>query len=371
MAPKALYETRQKQVQQYIMDLIDDQKLVNGDRLPSEKEICERFGVSRITAQKAYSDLQKSKIVYRVQGGGTYVGTMSDTPSLPSSRYFSLIMGTMNPASRSMEIIRGVENFIQSQNLYITLHSPSSSEDGLQKTVDKLLADGVRSMIFMPYYSYSDENIYFQLINSGIHVVFIDIHSYNFNANLVSSDNLSGGYLAVKHLIEKGYRRIATVSTEREDALSLSERFRGYQYALKQNGLPFRPEYQCVITNQHKTSRETVLNELHDRLAAMFSLTEPPDAIFGMNDPLALDAMGIVQGLGRRVPEDVGIIGFDNMERSADAATPMSSIRQPYHDIGYAAAKLCYEITRNPTDMFTHISLPVTVIERKSTQRTG
>ena len=176
---------------------------------------------------------------------------------------------------------------------------------------------------------------------------------------MVTSDNASGGYLATKHLIDQGYRRIAFISSNMHPEPSINERKNGYCYALKEAGIPFNPDYLSEATEQ-----------FDDTVKRIRALPEPPDAIFCVNDITAVGVYGILQRDNVKIPGDIALIGFDDLEISAKQPIPISTIRQDFFEMGYSAAEIAIKLIKEKPLYYTQHVLPVSLIPRESTQKT-
>ncbi|WP_327653971.1 LacI family DNA-binding transcriptional regulator [Streptomyces sp. NBC_00483] len=151
----------------------------------------------------------------------------------------------------------------------------------------------------------------------------------------VSVDDVNGGALAVRHLIDAGHRSIAYVSGPRT-LNQVQDRRQGAQRALKEAGLP------SSALRELPTERLDVAAG-RDAGARLLGLTERPTAVFCANDLLALGVLQSLYAAGVRVPDDIAIVGYDDIEFAAAAAVPLTSVRQPAVHMGALAADLLLE----------------------------
>lgn len=172
----------------------------------------------------------------------------------------------------------------------------------------------------------------------------------------VNVDNMRGGYLATRHLIDQGRKRIAFLASTATH-YSIRQREKGYRQALYEAQMMMPPEYEVIASPLVDTSQSLVsaMNEL-------LSLSEPPDAIFAYNDVTAIAAMSICEQRGFRIPQDIAIVGFDDIEPAAWSRPALTTISVDKHQLGYRAVELLLE---GATDK--DITLPVELIVRKST----
>jgi len=163
----------------------------------------------------------------------------------------------------------------------------------------------------------------------AIPVIFLSTQS-NGTLHVVEVNNRNGGYMAAEHLLERGYRKIGLIAGPLT-WWSASERRRGWQDALAAAGVPFS-DSQVVEGNWSAESGERGLYEL---------LEKYPDvqAVFACNDQMALGVMRAAQKLGKRIPEDLAVVGFDDIPESAFYYPPLTTIRQDLYQLGHVAVQ--------------------------------
>jgi LacI family transcriptional regulator, galactose operon repressor len=195
-------------------------------------------------------------------------------------------------------------------------------------------------------------------VQYGAHVVAVDPHAGPSDLPTVDSDNLRGAQLATQHLLDLGHRRIAML-TGRPDLQSSKLREQGYLEALRASGVPADAGLLRV------GGYDAVLSAA----AAHELLTGPdrPTAIFGANDLSAIAAVEVALELGLRVPEDLSVIGFDNVPEAALANPQLTTIEQPIHDMGGRAINLLIKLIQDEPVETSHITLPTRLVVRQTT----
>jgi LacI family transcriptional regulator len=143
-------------------------------------------------------------------------------------------------------------------------------------------------------------------------------------------DNFEGGRLATRHLLELGHQRVAFIAGD-ADHPDVSERLRGYRDALAEAGLPFDPN----LVVQGEYHEESGLQAVTTLLSRGVHFT----ALFSTNDQMAIGAAHGLQQHGLRVPEDVSLVGFDDLPTSRYALPPLTTIHQPAYEMGQLAAE--------------------------------
>lgn len=178
-----------------------------------------------------------------------------------------------------------------------------------------------------------------QLYALGFPVVLIDDQSPPTSVPWVSADNRLGAHQAVRHLIGHGHRRIAHIQGPAGYQCS-QERYQGYCQALGEAGLT--PDPSLVVQGDFEV--------MGGRAAAyqLFSLAQRPTAIFAANDHMAWGVMAAAEELGLRVPEEIALVGFDDVETSAHKQPSLTTVRQPFHEMGQRAAELLLRLLESP-----------------------
>lgn len=180
----------------------------------------------------------------------------------------------------------------------------------------------------------------------------------------VSVDDVLGGTIAVAHLLDAGHRRLAFVGGP--DLTQVRDRVRGARAAVSDAGIPA----DALV---HITTERLDVASGRDAGARLLGLKSRPTAVFCANDLLALGVLQALYGAGVRVPDDIALVGYDDIEFAAAAAVPLTSVRQPAAEIGRAAAELLLdEITDATARTHRHqriVLLPELVVRESSRSR--
>ncbi|RYF84547.1 MAG: LacI family transcriptional regulator [Chitinophagaceae bacterium] len=173
-------------------------------------------------------------------------------------------------------------------------------------------------------------------------MVVFDRVSTDLVAPKVKLDNVEGGCLAMEHLIEQGYKRVAVLAGPKNLAIS-NERLEGCLKVMKKYKLKQEPSHiiHCDFNQQHAYEATIDLLQLKNR----------PDAIFTISDRMAIGAMLAIKEKGLRMPEDIGLVGFNNEPVTHLVSPKISSVEQPAFEIGKAAAKLFLEQMHHEEDL--------------------
>jgi LacI family transcriptional regulator len=196
------------------------------------------------------------------------------------------------------------------------------------------------------------------LLSQELPVVVVDRELPNVEVDSVLTDNRNGGYVATQHLIELGHRRIACIAGSSRITPS-AERVTGYRQALADAEIPVE-ESLILRGDFHPASGQAAAT-------ALLCSPHPPTAIFACNDLMALGAIRAAAKAGKRVPEDVSLVGFDDIELDSFLNPPLTTIAQPKTEIGTLAASLLTERIGNKKRPYRKTLLSTRLIVREST----
>jgi len=238
------------------------------------------------------------------------------------------------------------------------------SDESYETEVDNariLLANRVDGLIV----SHTKETRNFEHLKifqrKGIPVVFFNRVCEDMVVPNVTVDDYRGAFEAVEHLIQNGYQRIAHLSGP--DTLPNSRnRLNGYRHALRQYNIPLDPD--LII------SYDLTLTKVNIYINHLLNLPQPPDALFAMNDPTAIEALKVCRSRGVRVPHDLAIVGFSNDPASPLIEPSLTTVAQPTSDIGYHAVRLLLnQLTGQVESIPESVILPAELLIRSSTAK--
>jgi DNA-binding LacI/PurR family transcriptional regulator len=323
-------------------------------RLPSEAQFVKRFSVSRPTVGRALKDLQEQGLIDRRQGSGTYIRAEKDRIHDAHSTIPQL--GMIVPSLRHTEIFESICGELASLarvNDYGLWWGASTSPiteskmtvDEAEALCSRFIERGVAGVFFVPFEHQADreaanQRITEHLSQAGIPVVLLDrdIGAFpNRSAyDLVGVDNFAGGYLLAEHLIKLGARRLAYVMRPLT-ASTVDARIAGAQIAMRAYGLE---SPQPFVKSGDPTDLKFVRS---------FAQGRRIDAVLCTSDHLAAQLLQSLTRLGIHVPQDLRLVGFDNVRFASLLSTPLTTIEQPIRDIAITAFSALRERMTNPT----------------------
>ncbi len=262
------------------------------------------------------------------------------------------------------EIIRGIDtelNISGFDMILYTTHRTASKEANYVANLAEGMVDGL--LLVLPR---SPTDYVSALMERNFPFVLIDHQGTGKDCPAVGATNWQGAYNATEYLIKLGHKRIGFI-TGTMDLGCASDRLEGYQAALRTHHLPHESE---LI---HEG--DFVQKDGYTGATALLDLSSPPTAIFASNDVMAMGAMDAVRNRGLRVPDDISILGFDNIPQSTMVFPPLTTVQQPLEKMGHVATQMLLGILKDPKQEHGRIELPTELILRESTSapkdRTG
>jgi len=328
-------------------------------------EIAKLAGVSTTTVSKVFNDKTvskktKDKVLEVAKKLNYQPSTIAQSLRNKKSKAISLMLPNItNPLFP--EIIKGVEE-VALENDYVVI--VCSFEDELRKErhyfqlLDNRWIDGI---ILSGITGDKEENKYIQNTQErGIPVVFIDRGIEGRFLDLVGIDNQEATFEATKYLLELEHKRVGFVNGLRKIKL-FAKRLEGYKRALGESGLEF-DENLVVEGERVSETAESAINQF-------LSQKKHPTAIFAMGDLLAITILRGIQMHGLKIPEDVSIIGFDNIPLASLTNPSLTTVNQPAYEMGRQAMKLLIDRIEGKDSIKRKIILDTELVIRESTAR--
>ncbi|MGV2984713.1 LacI family DNA-binding transcriptional regulator [Microbacterium sp. AGC85] len=258
------------------------------------------------------------------------------------------------------EMARGAEQEAERHDLAVILGNSDEDESRESRYLDLFEQQRVRGVLISPYGEVGPRLQ--RLRERGTPAVLVDRRSADGVFSSVSVDDEKGGWLAGTHLIERGRRRLMFVGGP-ADLRQIEDRRRGVERAVR--------EHSGVTLEVFATSAMQVADgrAVGEEIAGR-KASERPDGVFAGNDLLALGVLqGLLQSPGLRVPEDVALIGFDDIDFVAAAVVPLSSVRQPSRIMGETALRLLLDEEADPGRPVQQVVFEPELVVRASTGR--
>ena len=226
------------------------------------------------------------------------------------------------------ELVRGIDDFASSKGYHIII----SNTDGIRKKeiecLDTLLKRRVDGIIFT-YARLKSEEI-LDLFSNGFPIILVNRTISGLNSNYIIANDRLGAKLATKHLVELGHVRIGLVSGKKDQTGGMW-RTEGYLEILK--------TYNIKIDNNLIKEGNWTQDSGFKLTKELINLKERPTAIFYENDLMAFGGLNYIHSIGLKVPNDISVVGFDDIIFSSLECVGLTTIRVPKYQIGYLAAK--------------------------------
>jgi GntR family transcriptional regulator, arabinose operon transcriptional repressor len=334
-----------------------------GQKLPSEAALLKRFATSRITVGRALRELQQAGLIQRRAGSGTYVGAAS---AGDGGLLFGLLIPNLSDTEIFAPICQGMSEARQARKNALLwgniMPEPETKDEQTWQLCRQYIAKKVAGVLFAPLERTAASNetnhrVISALELAGIPVVLIDrcILPYPKRSphDLISIDHRRAGYMITEHLLELGCRRIAFVAYS-NSASTVAARISGYREALSVAQVPVEPAMIQRLCNDDESEIRRLMETLR------------PEAIVGANDRIAGHLMHSLIRLGYRVPQDVRIVGIDDVEYANLLPVPLTTIHQPCREIGMTAMAAILERVANPDMPVRDILLDCKLVIRNS-----
>lgn len=247
-------------------------------------------------------------------------------------------------------LLQGMASAADANDHFLML---SLGEPGFRHSVDEIARQGVVAGVIFSA-SQVDDPLLERLVSTGTPVVSVG-RPYDDRISFVDIDNLGSARQMTNQLLRLGYRRVALIAGP-SYAPAAVDRKNGYTAALESLGM--RVDENLVY--------EGDFSEASGRAAMKTLLEHRPDAVFAASDRMASGALGEIRAAGLRIPEDIALVGFDDMPLAAEMEPPLTTVRQRPHQLGAAAATLLLDLLADPNGLPKRVILPTELIVRAS-----
>lgn len=321
-----------------VRERIANGSYVVGEYLPPERDLAAAHQASRETVRLAIDLLRTEGLLVAEQGRGTLIVGSGQPAEESRGDQFNLIALIIYGISRdgSAAMLQGCQSAAQHEDHHLIVCETSREDTRVRATneaahLNALLDKGVGGLIIYAEPTEQNHALLAEAVRRGVPVVQIDRYLPGLGCDYVGVDNRTAAAEMVEHLCAIGRRRIAFLSLSPE-ASTCRERAEGYRDVMSARGLPGRVAF-CETSTPLDA-------ELFRLVAGWREAGEVPDAVFAVNDALAVALLQALRDHGLRTPEDVGVVGFDGSDLSALITPPLTTVEQPFHSLGETAGQL-------------------------------
>jgi LacI family transcriptional regulator len=265
-----------------------------------------------------------------------------------------IIPDIQNPLFQAL--VRGVEDAAYAQQMNVVLCNTDDNPDKQKVYLRIMQAEHAAGLIVVPTHP-GDGSVLEPLRAAGIPVILLDREVNHFEADTVKVDNVRGAYLAMQHLIQLGYERIAIIAGT-QYLTPGHERLKGCYDALNEMGFH--------VDESHIKMGNFKIESGYDLAYDLMQAPNPPNAIFVSNNLMTLGVLRALHEIGIRIPEEVALVGFDDMPWAGDLNPALTTVAQPGYELGQQAVQLLLKRLERPEAPFFKIILQPRLIIRQS-----
>ena len=340
----------------WIKEQIKEEKLLPGQKMYSENELSDMFGLSRQTVRHAISVLEQEKVLRRVRGSGTYI---NEAPGESNRTRIALIMtyldGYIFPRT-----IQSIENILFKAGYTVQIAFTNNLVDRESRILEDILEkDEVAGVIVEATKSaLPNPNLLFykKLMEKNIPVLFINCFYQSLKTPHVSMNDRQAGKIATEYLIKKGHKKITGIFKLDDGQGHL--RYAGFGEALSNAGLSCDESRIIWVDTVDTKDFFKIEDKIKERIKGC-------TALLCYNDEVAFGIMKVLEKEGIRVPEDISIASIDDSELAILGSVNLTSVPYPMEKLGVKAANNLLEMIHNPR-FDGNYEFDVHVVERDS-----
>lgn len=370
LSDQSLKTTKHSAIFDHIHAEILSGKYKDGDRLPTEHELIKVFGTSRPTVSRALRDLQTAGLIRRRAGSGSFV-TLNNKDA-QSTKLFALLIPDLGQTEIFEPICAQIARDVQGHGHGLLWGDfreadPSTRREHAEELCRDYIERKVSGVFFAPVemtpgMAETNRRIVDALYAAGIAVVLLDRDVVDYPQrsvfDVVGIDNRRGAHLLTEHLVECGCNRIAFFARPLS-APTVAHRIAGWRDALVEAGLDANDGLICSGAPDDTEFVRTAIKKAR------------PHAFVCANDLTAAKLMHTLDDLNVGVPDDVRVVGFDDVKYANLVRVPLTTIHQPCSDIGKVAAQTMLDRIANPELPARNILIDPQLVIRKSCGANG
>ncbi|MDX5630560.1 MULTISPECIES: ribose operon transcriptional repressor RbsR [unclassified Brenneria] len=310
------------------------------------KDVARLAGVSTSTVShvinndRFVSDAVRDKVMAAVEQLNYAPSALARSLKINQTQTIGMLLtASSNPFYA--EVVRGVERSCYERGYSLILCNTEGDSDRMSRSLETLLQKRVDGVLLMCTESHRPLPDMISRYPS-IPMVMMDWAPFDVGIDVIKDNSLLGGELATNYLISRGYRKIACIAGPK-DKTTAYNRLEGYRQAMQQAGLPIPDGYEIFGDFEFETG--------YRAMQRLLSLAEKPDAVFAGNDAMAVGVYHALYQVGLSVPQDMAVIGYDDIELARFMSPPLTTIHQPKDELGELAVDaLLYRLEHPDTE---------------------
>ncbi|MBN1886722.1 MAG: LacI family DNA-binding transcriptional regulator [Thermoflexales bacterium] len=329
--------------------------------------VAEQSGVSLATVslvlrgKPGISSGTRQRVLEVAKGLG-YIPTSVTIPSKSTVANIGLILkADLGPASPSNQfyshVVSGIEMVCRQRQLNLLYATMTVDEDNYPLDWPRVLVKENTSDGLLFVGAFLNGTLLQVTDHHSVPIVLVDAYARPDTYDVIVSDNITGAYQAITHLIQHGHRHIGLVGCHPKAYPSIQERYDGYVRALEDHHISERYVAKCNIVNTHQITEAT---------SALLRQNPHITAIFGVNDEVALAVMDVARSLGRRLPDELSVVGFDNIDLAACVSPALTTMHIDKVGMGRLAVQLLINRIEHPDSGLVRVTVRPHLVERAS-----
>ncbi len=342
-------EAKYQQVIDWVRQNIENGTFRKGDKLMSENELSEYFGLSRQTVRRATGELENQKIVTRVRGSGTYIGSPQPAGggavgTITREVYRSVaVISTFSESYIFPAILKGIGSVLTdngySMQVLFTDNRLYREESILRlilekDDVDGLIVEPVKSALPNP-----NIGLYEEILERGIPILFFNAYYPELQVPCVRIDDIAAASQATQVLLDAGHKRIGAIFKSDDGQGPL--RYTGYLKTMRSRGMKADQDSVVWLDTPFSVNMDKIADRLFERLHGCTGLV-------CYNDQIAYQVIQLALERGIRIPDDLSVVGIDDSYLAGVSKVPFTSILHPKEELGKQAAENLVRMIREP-----------------------
>lgn len=324
------------------------------------KDVAKHAGVSPATVSRVLNrhpyvaDDVRDRVLDAIEALGYRPNRVAQRLRSAQSRVVGVIFSDINNPFYTVAL-SGMEAAFSKEHLSVLIGNTNIDQNRENDLIELMRTEEVAGLIIAPVKETSP--VLMRIVREGLPVVVIDRRMQDQELDTVLADNFSGVRSAIAHFIRLGHRRIAILNGP-QHLTSGRERYAGYLQAMGDAGLPV----DLSLVRFGDYLQESGYTLAHELLA----LPDPPTALFAANNLMTIGALNAIHETRYKIPDDIAVVGFDNLPWAISINPPLTTVVQPAFDIGAHAAELLMERIMDPEGAVRTVVLDTDLIVRQS-----
>lgn len=325
-------------------------------------DVAQQAGVSRATVSRVLNHhetvnpILQDRVLLAVETLGYRPNRIAQRLRSNTSDVIGVIVSDIQ-SPFFVSVVRGIEDAAYTNEMNMVLCNADEDLERQRTYLSYLQAENVAGIIVSPTWHMNESDELEMFLNSGIPIVLMDRVVQNYQFDTISVDNVDGAYNATKHLIDMGHIDIAILGGNLK--LSTGQgRYDGYIKAMQEAQLPIKDDYVMFGNFTEADGYRLTID--------MMTQATPPQALFVNNNLSTMGALKAIRELGLTMPQDVAVVGFDEIPMATELITPLTVVAQPTHEIGQEAIRLLLRRLKSPNAPIQSLLLQTQLIIRES-----